>query len=110
MCTCVCVCLCIGVCVTCVVVCVQVRSQQEIDFTFKLKAVQQRLEQEEEEHNAAKTRLADHSKLNQSIEEAKSEVLRGREKKNTAFGVVLKSCWSKSFTNRSMIYPKMFYI
>ncbi|XP_053338815.1 rho-associated protein kinase 2-like isoform X1 [Clarias gariepinus] len=59
----------------------KVRSQQEIDFTFKLKAVQQRLEQEEEEHNAAKTRLADHSKLNQSIEEAKSEVLRDMERK-----------------------------
>ncbi|GAA6081907.1 rho-associated protein kinase 2-like isoform X1, partial [Tachysurus ichikawai] len=57
----------------------KVRSQQEIDLTFKLKSVQQRLEQEVEEHNAAKTRLADHSKLNQSIEEAKSEVLRGKK-------------------------------
>ncbi|XP_053503069.1 rho-associated protein kinase 2 isoform X2 [Ictalurus furcatus] len=59
----------------------KLRSQQEIDFSFKLKSVQQRLEQEEEEHNAAKTRLADHSKLNQSIEEAKSEVLRDMERK-----------------------------
>ncbi|XP_060738728.1 rho-associated protein kinase 2-like isoform X1 [Tachysurus vachellii] len=59
----------------------KVRSQQEIDLTFKLKSVQQRLEQEVEEHNAAKTRLADHSKLNQSIEEAKSEVLRDMERK-----------------------------
>ncbi|KAF5907784.1 rho-associated protein kinase 2-like isoform X2, partial [Clarias magur] len=59
----------------------KVRSQQEIDFTFKLKSVQQRLEQEEEEHNAAKARLADHSKLNQSIEEAKTEVLRDMERK-----------------------------
>uniref|UniRef100_A0AAY5F464 non-specific serine/threonine protein kinase n=1 Tax=Electrophorus electricus TaxID=8005 RepID=A0AAY5F464_ELEEL len=51
--------------------------QQEIDLSFKLKSAVQRLEQEEVEHKAAKARLADHSKLNQSIEEAKSEVLRG---------------------------------
>ncbi|TSL47618.1 Rho-associated protein kinase 1 [Bagarius yarrelli] len=59
----------------------QTRSQQEIDLTFKLKSTQQRLEQEEEAHNVAKTRLADHSKLNESIEEAKSEVLRDMERK-----------------------------
>uniref|UniRef100_A0A8B9R7Q5 non-specific serine/threonine protein kinase n=1 Tax=Astyanax mexicanus TaxID=7994 RepID=A0A8B9R7Q5_ASTMX len=59
----------------------KLRSQQEIDLTFKLKSVQQRLEQEEEEHKATKARLADHSKLNQSIEEAKSEVLRDMERK-----------------------------
>uniref|UniRef100_A0A8B9JN20 non-specific serine/threonine protein kinase n=1 Tax=Astyanax mexicanus TaxID=7994 RepID=A0A8B9JN20_ASTMX len=47
----------------------------------RLKSVQQRLEQEEEEHKATKARLADHSKLNQSIEEAKSEVLRDMERK-----------------------------
>uniref|UniRef100_A0AAY5ETQ3 non-specific serine/threonine protein kinase n=1 Tax=Electrophorus electricus TaxID=8005 RepID=A0AAY5ETQ3_ELEEL len=55
----------------------KLRSQQEIDLSFKLKSAVQRLEQEEVEHKAAKARLADHSKLNQSIEEAKSEVLRG---------------------------------
>ncbi|KAF7694267.1 hypothetical protein HF521_008020 [Silurus meridionalis] len=59
----------------------KVRSQQEIDLTFKLKSVQQRLEREEEEHNATKTRLADNSKLNQSIEEAKSEELEDMERK-----------------------------
>uniref|UniRef100_A0AAY5F2A0 non-specific serine/threonine protein kinase n=1 Tax=Electrophorus electricus TaxID=8005 RepID=A0AAY5F2A0_ELEEL len=55
--------------------------QQEIDLSFKLKSAVQRLEQEEVEHKAAKARLADHSKLNQSIEEAKSEVLRDMERK-----------------------------
>ncbi|KAI4880258.1 hypothetical protein NFI96_034127, partial [Prochilodus magdalenae] len=59
----------------------KVKSQQEIDLSFKLKSVQQRLEQEEEEHKATKARLADHSKLNQSIEEAKSEVLNDMERK-----------------------------
>ncbi|XP_060770099.1 rho-associated protein kinase 1-like isoform X2 [Neoarius graeffei] len=59
----------------------KVRSEQEIDLTFKVKSIQQRLEQEEEEHNATKTHLADHSKLNQSIEEAKSEALRDMERK-----------------------------
>ncbi|KAI5627759.1 rho-associated, coiled-coil containing protein kinase 2b isoform X2 [Silurus asotus] len=56
----------------------KVRSQQEIDLTFKLKSVQQRLEREEEEHKATKTRLADNSKLNQSI---KSEELKDMERK-----------------------------
>uniref|UniRef100_A0AAY5ER86 non-specific serine/threonine protein kinase n=1 Tax=Electrophorus electricus TaxID=8005 RepID=A0AAY5ER86_ELEEL len=59
----------------------KLRSQQEIDLSFKLKSAVQRLEQEEVEHKAAKARLADHSKLNQSIEEAKSEVLRDMERK-----------------------------
>ncbi|XP_062857963.1 rho-associated protein kinase 1-like isoform X2 [Trichomycterus rosablanca] len=59
----------------------KVRSQQEIDLSFKLKSIQQRLEQEEEEHKATKSRLADHSKLNQTIEEAKSEALRDMERK-----------------------------
>ncbi|XP_066532588.1 rho-associated protein kinase 2b [Hoplias malabaricus] len=59
----------------------KLRSQQEIDLSFQLKSVQQRLEQEEEEHKATKARLADNSKLNQSIEEAKSEVLRDMERK-----------------------------
>uniref|UniRef100_W5K8N8 non-specific serine/threonine protein kinase n=1 Tax=Astyanax mexicanus TaxID=7994 RepID=W5K8N8_ASTMX len=48
----------------------KLRSQQEIDLSFKLKSVQQRLEQEEEEHKATKARL-----------EAKSEVLRDMERK-----------------------------
>ncbi|XP_057208515.1 rho-associated protein kinase 2-like isoform X2 [Triplophysa rosa] len=57
------------------------KSKQEIDLTFKLKAVQQSLEQEEVEHKAAKARLADNNKINQSIEEAKSEALKDMERK-----------------------------
>ncbi|XP_056619691.1 rho-associated protein kinase 2-like isoform X2 [Triplophysa dalaica] len=57
------------------------KSKQEIDLTFKLKAVQQSLEQEEVEHKAAKARLADNNKISQSIEEAKSEALKDMERK-----------------------------
>uniref|UniRef100_A0A672P9R7 non-specific serine/threonine protein kinase n=1 Tax=Sinocyclocheilus grahami TaxID=75366 RepID=A0A672P9R7_SINGR len=54
------------------------KSKQEIDLSFKLKAIQQSLEQEEAEHKATKARLADNNKINQSIEEAKSEALKGK--------------------------------
>ncbi|XP_051511336.1 rho-associated protein kinase 2-like isoform X2 [Myxocyprinus asiaticus] len=57
------------------------KSKQEIDFSFKLKAVQQNLEQEEAEHKATKARLADNNTINQSIEEAKSEALKDMEHK-----------------------------
>uniref|UniRef100_A0A8C2EAN2 non-specific serine/threonine protein kinase n=1 Tax=Cyprinus carpio TaxID=7962 RepID=A0A8C2EAN2_CYPCA len=53
------------------------KSKQEIDLSFKLKAIQQSLEQEEGEHKATKARLADNNKINQSIEE-KSEALNGK--------------------------------
>jgi len=56
----------------------QEKNKQEIDHSFKLKAVQQNLEQEEAEHKATKARLADNNKVNQSIEEAKSETLKGK--------------------------------
>lgn len=55
----------------------QEKSKQEIDLTFKLKAIQQSLEQEEADHKTTKARLADNNKINQSIEEAKSEALKG---------------------------------
>ncbi|XP_051951657.1 rho-associated protein kinase 2-like isoform X3 [Xyrauchen texanus] len=55
------------------------KSKQEIDLSFKLKAVQQSLEQEEAAHKATKARLADNNKINQSIEEAKSEALEDME-------------------------------
>ncbi|KAG1963763.1 rho-associated protein kinase [Pimephales promelas] len=57
------------------------KNKQEIDHSFKLKAVQQSLEQEEAEHKATKARLADNNKVNQSIEEAKSETLKVMEHK-----------------------------
>uniref|UniRef100_A0A8D3B6L0 non-specific serine/threonine protein kinase n=1 Tax=Scophthalmus maximus TaxID=52904 RepID=A0A8D3B6L0_SCOMX len=53
------------------------KSNQEIDLTFKLKSLQQSLEQEEAEHKATKAKLADKNKIYQSIEEAKSEAFKG---------------------------------
>ncbi|XP_069370860.1 rho-associated protein kinase 2-like isoform X3 [Paralichthys olivaceus] len=52
------------------------KSNQEIDLTFKLKQLQQTLEQEEAEHKATKAKLADKNTIYQSIEEAKSEALK----------------------------------
>uniref|UniRef100_A0A4W6F8J0 non-specific serine/threonine protein kinase n=1 Tax=Lates calcarifer TaxID=8187 RepID=A0A4W6F8J0_LATCA len=52
---------------------------QEIDLTFKLKSLQQSLEQEEAEHKATKAKLADKNHIYQSIEEAKSEALKEME-------------------------------
>lgn len=49
----------------------------EIDMTYKLKVMQQNLEQEEAEHKATKARLADKNKIYESIEEAKSEAMKG---------------------------------
>ncbi|XP_061097795.1 rho-associated protein kinase 2-like isoform X6 [Conger conger] len=45
------------------------KSNQEIDFTYKLKVQQQRLEQEEAEHSATKSRLSN-NQINQATEEA----------------------------------------
>lgn len=49
----------------------------EIDMTYKFKVMQQNLEQEEAEHKATKARLADKNKIYESIEEAKSEAMKG---------------------------------
>lgn len=57
----------------------QEKSNQEIDLTFKLKSLQQSLEQEEAEHKATKAKLADKNKIYQSIEEAKSGALKGKQ-------------------------------
>ena len=57
----------------------QEKSNQEINLTFKLKSLQQSLEQEEAEHKATKAKLADKDKSDQSIEVAKSEALKGEE-------------------------------
>lgn len=64
----------------------QEKSNQEIDLTFKLKSLQQSLEQEEAEHKATKARLADKNKIYQSIEEAKSGALKGKQEGGYACG------------------------
>lgn len=46
-------------------------------MTYKLKVLQQSLEQEEAAHKATKTRLADKNKISESIEGAKSEAVKG---------------------------------
>uniref|UniRef100_A0A6Q2YB67 non-specific serine/threonine protein kinase n=1 Tax=Esox lucius TaxID=8010 RepID=A0A6Q2YB67_ESOLU len=56
------------------------KSNQEIDLTFKLKSLQQSLDTEEAAHRASKARLADENKIYESIEEAKSEALKGMER------------------------------
>ncbi|CAH2246103.1 rho-associated kinase 2 isoform X1 [Pelobates cultripes] len=57
------------------------KSNLEIDFTYRLKALQQNVEKEEAEHKATKARLADKNKIYQSIEETKSEAMKDMEKK-----------------------------
>ncbi|XP_061667989.1 rho-associated protein kinase 2-like [Syngnathoides biaculeatus] len=55
------------------------KSNQEIELTFKLKSLQQSLEQEEAEHKATKAKLADENQIYQSIEVAKSAALKEME-------------------------------
>ncbi|XP_069462063.1 rho-associated protein kinase 2 isoform X2 [Ambystoma mexicanum] len=57
------------------------KNNLEIDMTYKLKVVQQSLEQEEAEHKATKARLADKNKIYESIEETKSEAMKDMERK-----------------------------
>ncbi|XP_062851487.1 rho-associated protein kinase 2 [Trichomycterus rosablanca] len=57
------------------------KSNHEIDMTYKLKVLQQSLEQEEASHKATKTRLADKNKISESIEGAKSEAVKDLEQK-----------------------------
>uniref|UniRef100_A0A8C5QNN1 Rho-associated protein kinase 2 n=1 Tax=Leptobrachium leishanense TaxID=445787 RepID=A0A8C5QNN1_9ANUR len=57
------------------------KSNLEIDFTYKIKAIQQGLEKEEAEHKATKARLADKNKIYQSIDETKSEAMKDMERK-----------------------------
>lgn len=63
-------------------------------MTFKLKSLQQSLEQEEAEHKATKAKLTDKNKVYQSIEEAKSEALKGEraggDESISIWSVVLK--------------------
>lgn len=62
---------------------VQEKNNQEIDLMFKLRTLQQSMELEELEHKATKARLADKNKINQSIEEATSEALKGETGSST---------------------------
>lgn len=57
---------------------VQEMSNKEIDLTYKLKVLQQELEQEEASHKATRALLADTSKIKVTIEGAKSESMKGR--------------------------------
>ncbi|XP_054586147.2 rho-associated protein kinase 2 isoform X2 [Nothobranchius furzeri] len=52
-------------------------SSKEIDLTYKLKVLQQELEQEEASHKATRALLADKSKIKVTIEGAKSESMKG---------------------------------
>lgn len=54
-------------------------SNKEIDLTYKLKVLQQELEQEEASHKATRALLADKSKIKVTIEGAKSESMKGEE-------------------------------
>lgn len=55
----------------------QEKSNQEINLMFKLRLLQQSMEQEEMEHKATKAKLMDRNQVKPSIEEAKSEALKG---------------------------------
>lgn len=52
-------------------------SNKEIDLTYKLKVLQQELEQEQASHKATRALLADKSKIKVTIEGAKSESMKG---------------------------------
>lgn len=63
----------------CVCVCfLQEKSNKEIDLTYKLKVLQQELEQEEASHKATRAMQADKSKIKVTIEGAKSESMKGK--------------------------------
>lgn len=55
-------------------------SNKEIDLTYKLKVLQQELEQEEASHKASRALLADKSKIKVTIEGAKSESMKGKDR------------------------------
>uniref|UniRef100_A0AAQ4RS63 Rho-associated protein kinase n=1 Tax=Gasterosteus aculeatus aculeatus TaxID=481459 RepID=A0AAQ4RS63_GASAC len=57
------------------------KSNKEIDLTYKLKVVQQELEQEEASHRATRALLADKSKIKVTIEGAKSESMKEMDQK-----------------------------
>lgn len=64
---------------------VQEMSNKEIDLTYKLKVLQQELEQEEASHKATRALLADKSKIKVTIEGAKSESMKGKKHQQGVF-------------------------
>lgn len=65
---------------------VQEKSNREIELTYKLKVLQQELDQEETSHKSTRALLADKSKIKVTIEGAKSESMKG-ETTNHLFGI-----------------------
>lgn len=61
----------------------QEMSNKEIDLTYKLKVLQQELEQEEASHKASRALLADKSKIKVTIEGAKSESMKGKDRQRS---------------------------
>ncbi|XP_077394683.1 rho-associated protein kinase 2 isoform X1 [Festucalex cinctus] len=57
------------------------KSNKEIDLTYKLKVLQQGLEQEESSHKATRALLTDKNKIKVTIEGAKSESMKEMEQK-----------------------------
>lgn len=70
-------------------------SNKEIDLTYKLKVLQQELEQEEASHKASRALMADKSKIKVTIEGAKSESMKGRD--HEPAGVCLCCCAAVAF-------------
>uniref|UniRef100_A0A673CIT3 non-specific serine/threonine protein kinase n=1 Tax=Sphaeramia orbicularis TaxID=375764 RepID=A0A673CIT3_9TELE len=60
------------------------KSNKEIDLTYRLKVLQQELEQEESSHKATRAMLADKSKIKVTIEGAKSESMKGNMEQKLA--------------------------
>lgn len=71
-------------------------------MVFKLKTLQQSLEQEELEHKATKARLADKNKIDQSIEEANSEALKGETGSSVETKGHVQGCWNASELKRDL--------
>lgn len=71
-------------------------------MVFKLKTLQQSLEQEELEHKATKARLADKNKIDQSIEEANSEALKGETESSIDIKGHVQGCWNASELRRDL--------
>lgn len=67
--------------------CAQEKSNKEIDLTYKLKVLQQGLEQEESSHKATRALLADKNKMKVTIEGAKSESMKGKIHKIDLFQI-----------------------
>lgn len=73
-------------------------------MTYKLKVLQQGLEQEEAAHKATKARLADKNKISESIEGAKSEAVKGMRAK------WLKIIWNAHFECSFLSHVGVFLI